>query len=222
MKTRNLIVAIASLMLLPLTASQAADELTRLHAKSVGSKLRVEGTSPIHDWQLDSKIVGGFIEVSPNFPTEPGQNVKPGKVEARAEIFVTVRSLQSVHKDGSHFDDKMDEVTWEKLKVKEYPKIIFRTSELVLKEVPKSKDAAYVLDSTGELSVAGVTNKASFPVNVFSLGDKKLRITGSVPLKMTDFNIKPETVIGIKTGDDVKVIFEWMVGPPKAPAASGK
>jgi hypothetical protein len=80
-----------------------------------------------------------------------------------------------------------------------------------------------VFDATGDLAVAGVTNQIAMPVNVFLLPDKKLKITGTKPLKMTDFKIEPAKLIlpQFKTSDDVTIKFEWILGPrkPAAPAA---
>src|SRR5438874_123877 len=72
----------------------AADPGTRLDARS-GSKLGMEGTSTLRDWEVESPIILGFIEVGPNLPVEPGQATTPGKVEARGEATVMVRSLRS-------------------------------------------------------------------------------------------------------------------------------
>ena len=70
--------------------------------------------------------------------------------------------------------------------------------------MPKAKDGAYVFDAKGDLAVAGVTNKISMPVNVTPMADKKLKITGTVTVKMTDFKIDPpapKIALGmIKTG----------------------
>ena len=74
-----------------------------------GSKMRVEGTSTIHDWRAESPIIAGFIEVGPNFPSEPGQNITPGKVDVRGKAEVTVSSLMSVEKNGQKYSDKMDD-----------------------------------------------------------------------------------------------------------------
>src|SRR5258706_14278849 len=195
----------------------AAEQMTRLDALS-GSKMTLEGTSSFHDWEVKSSLIGGFLEVGSNFPLEPGQSVSPGKVEAQGLAFVTVRSLKST---AGH--DRMDEKMWEMLKQPANPTIVYHLSGLVLKEAPKDKDAPYLFDSTGELAVAGVTNKLSMPVSILPLGDKKLKITGSAPLKMTDFGIQPATIVFAKTGDDVTIKFEWMVGQKKpASAASSK
>ena len=222
MKRRVTLKAWAGLALLATMSLWAADDLTRLSARS-GSKMRMEGTSSVHDWQVESKLIGGFIEAGKNFPSEPGQEVKAGPVEARAEAFVTVRSLQSLNKDGSHYSDGMDEVMWDKLKMKDHARIIFQLNELVLKEAAKVKGAPYVFEAKGRLAMAGVTNTISMPVNVLPLGEKKLKITGTTTIKMTAFGIDPpapKIALGaIKTGDEVKLIFEWMVGPVKPPAA---
>ena len=52
------------------------------------------------------------------------------------------------------------------------------------------------------------------------MADKKIKIVGSVPLKMTQFKIPPESILFVKTADDVTVKFEWMLKPGTAPAAA--
>jgi hypothetical protein len=133
--------------------------LTRFDAKSgPDMRVRIEGTSTVHDWQVEGKLIGGSREVGPNFPTEPGQSVAPGKVQAIVNAYIPVRSLKSVEKDGRPYSDKMDEVMYTHIRQDAFPKIYFHASELVLKEQPKSKDVPYVFESIGELAVAGVTN----------------------------------------------------------------
>jgi hypothetical protein len=225
MKLRTLIAGNLALLLLAGLSVQAADEATRFYARA-GSKMRLEGTSNIHDWQVESSLIGGYLEVGPGFPVEPGQAATPGKVQAKAEPFVMVRSLKSLEKDGKPYSDRMDEVMYEHLKAQDDQKarIMFHLADLTLKESAKSKDAPYVFEAKGDLVVGGVTNKLTMPVNILPLGDKKLKVTGTTSVKMTDFKIDPpapKIALGmIKTGDDVKVIFEWMVGQRAAPAAA--
>src|SRR5215472_8700291 len=52
--------------------------VVRFDARS-GSKMRIEGTSNVHDWQVESPLIGAFIEAGANFPVEAGQSVTPGK-----------------------------------------------------------------------------------------------------------------------------------------------
>ena len=213
MKIRTTIAGqVVAVLLLGGLSLQAA-ELTRYNAKPGNLKMRIEGTSTIHDWQVEGSIIGGYIEVGPDFPVDPGQAATPGKLEARGEAKIPVRSLFSIEKDGKKYSDRMDEVMYEHMRAKENPWIVYKISELTLKESAKSKEAPYVFEAKGTLAVAGVTNSITMPVNITPLGDKKLKITGTTGLKMTDFKVEPPNPLGlgIKTGDDVKLIFEWMV-----------
>ena len=54
-------------------------------------------------------------------------------------------------------------------------------------------------------------------------GENKLKTTGSVKLKMTDFSIQPPVLLGIlSTGDEVKILFEWLTAVPAKPADAPK
>ena len=231
MKIRTVIAANISLLLLATASLQAADQTTTYIARP-GSKMRIEGTANIihPTWQIESPIIGGMLEVGPGFPIEPGQAATPGKIEASGRAFMSVRSFKSVESDGKPFSDRMDEVTYEHLKETQFRTINYKLTELTLKEVPKAKDAPYVFDSTGDLTVAGTTKKITMPVNILPLvdpkGEKRLEITGSITVKMTDFKVDPvdiNLVVGhIKTGDDVKLVFKWIVGQKKVAAAAAK
>ena len=200
-------------------AAAPTGTLTRLDPRS-GSKMRIEGTSAIHDWQVESPLILGSLEVGPNFPLEAGQTVSPGKVEAKGQATIKVQSLRSVEKDGKFASDTMDLKMYNMMSYTNYPFIVYRLTDLTLKEVPKEKTDPYVFDSKGELAIAGVTNKISMPVNVLPQAGGKIKITGTIGLKMTDFKIEPASIIVAKTGDDVKIKFEWMVGKKAAPAAA--
>jgi hypothetical protein len=205
------------------SSSPAADQMTRLDARS-GSKMRMEGTSTLHDWQVESPIITGYIEVGPNFPMAPGQPATPGKVEAHGEATIMVRSLRSVESDGKYYSDGMDNKMWEMMKLPEHPKIIYHLAELTLKEAPKGKEDPYVFDSKGDLTVAGKTNQVSMVVKVYPLGDVKgeprFKISGTIPLKMTDYGMTPNSIIVSKTGDEVTVKFDWILGKKTAAAAA--
>jgi hypothetical protein len=208
---------------LPILCSSlaAADPPLRFDSMP-GGKVRIEGTSSIHDWQVEGNLLGGYLEAGPGFPSEPGQAAAPGKVDARVEVFIPVRSLKSIEKDGKPYSTSMDDIMYEKLLQPANPKILYRLEELTLKEAPKDAGAPYVFEAKGGLVVAGVTNRITMPVNVTPLGDRKLKITGNIAAKMTDFGIKPPApaiALGlIKTGDEVKLIFDWRVGVKAAGA----
>jgi hypothetical protein len=209
----------------PVGLLQAADgRRLRFYAKS-GSKMRLEGTSNIHDWQVESSLIGGFIEVGSNFPIEPGQPAKPGEFAAEAEPFIIVHSLKSVEKDGKPYSDTMDQAMYGCLRATENPKVVFHLIQLTLKEPAKSRERPYLFEAKGELELAGVTNEINMPVDVLPLSGKKLKISGTSTVKLTDFEIDPATLspsLGmIKIGDDVKLSFEWMVAQTNWTSAPG-
>ena len=98
MKTKLKFVAalagVLSLWFASALSLRAADQITRFNA-TPGSKMRVEGTSTIHDWRAESPIIAGFIEVGPNFPTQPGQNVSPGKVAVHGKAEGYARAVSA-------------------------------------------------------------------------------------------------------------------------------
>jgi hypothetical protein len=223
MKIRTIITGNIALLLL---AGATLPAVGATYTARSGSKMRIEGTSNIHDWQVESPFIGGMIETGTGFPTEPGQAVTPGKVEAKADVFIQVRSLKSIEKDGKPYSDKMDEVMWEHMKEPENKKILFHLTELTVKEAAKAKDAPFVCEAKGDLSVAGTTKNITMAVNILPLADNKLKVTGNVTIKMTDFKVEPPSpkiALGlIKTGDEVKLVFDWMLAQKKAPAAAAK
>jgi RNA polymerase sigma factor (sigma-70 family) len=144
-----------------------------------GSRVRIEGTSNIGDWQVESQIIGGSLEVGPDFPIEfkPGQTLEPGPVQAQVKAFITVRSLKSVEKDGRPHSDRIDEIMYESLREQQNRMISYRLAEMTLKGATNRNEVPqYEFDSRGELVVAGVTNEITMPVFVHPLGGGKLKI----------------------------------------------
>jgi hypothetical protein len=80
--------------------------------------------------------------------------------------------------------------------------------------------------SAVELVVAGVTNLITMPVSILPLREKDLKITGSLTVKMTDFQIDPPVptlALGlIRTDDEVKLSFEWMLSQRDPKSQSSK
>ncbi|MBI3850797.1 MAG: YceI family protein [Verrucomicrobia bacterium] len=205
--TRNFTAALLMLA----AAVQAADNWTRYDAQPTGSKVKIEGTSTIHDWTMDGQIIGGYVELDPAFDASP----KPGKVGARAQVMIPVRSLKSGKAS-------MDSVMQQAMKQDVHPKIEYRLTEMSLKEAPKSPDGPYQFDTKGDLIVAGVTNKIAMLVTMERAEKTKLKFSGSTPIKMTDYGVTPPAPkIGlglIKTGNDVKISFEWITSQRAATA----
>jgi hypothetical protein len=214
------------------TTNAAVNAAMRRFVARSGSNIRIDGTANmIHTrWEVESSLIGGYIEVGPGFPTEPGQAASPGKVPAHAETFVIVRSLKSME-DGKSYSERMDEVMYDHLRATNGPKdrITFHLAELSLKEPAKSPTAPYIFEAKGQVAIAGVTNVISIPVNLTPLGSNRLKFEGSFATKITDFKIAPPAPkpLPLVTGDEVKLTFQWIVEerpatnapPPSAPVS---
>lgn len=158
-----------------------------------GSSVKIDGTSNIHNWTVESKLIGGSMELK-------GDLAKAGKVDATAEAKISVRSIKSDKK-------AMDDVMHAAMKVEQNPTVVFK-----LKELTALGDMKF--EATGDLSLAGATKGVKFPVTMEKVEGDQLKVKGVLDTKMTDFGIQPPApnIPGnpIKTGDEVKVTFEWL------------
>jgi polyisoprenoid-binding protein YceI len=191
------------------TGLLAAAETVRYAPVPNSSKLRMDGTSTIHDWHAETDIIGGFMEIEATFP-DGGGSSPPSTVRPKVEVKIPVRSLKS---SGGK---RMDAVMQEHMKFEQHKTIEYRVLELT----PKA-GAAGQFDAKGALTVSGVTRTNTMPVTIERVENKRLKVKGTAALKMTDFGIQPPApeILGlsvIKTGNDVKLSFEW-VTEPKAP-----
>ncbi len=195
---------------------------TKFYA-TTGSSIKLAGKSNIHDWQAESSIIGGILEVGPGFPIEPGQKAKPDPVEAHAESFVLVQSLKSVDQNGRPYSDKMDELLHDALKGRTHPKISYRLTDLSLTQPAKNRDDPNLFEAEGELAVAGVTNSITVPVSVLAMRDKKLKVSGKTTVKMSDFEIDPSacaSALGLlRVADEVDLSFVWVLSQRKQDAS---
>lgn len=187
---------------------QAADGLARFVAKpGGGSKVVVAGTSTIHDWTMEGTIIGGFLELDPKL-ADPAVKPEAGAVKAQCSILIPVRSLKSGKQT-------MDNVYCDAMNEPQNPRIYYTLKELKVAEAPKEAADPIKLSSVGELAVSGTTNQITMDVTLERQSATKLKLAGAIPLKMTDYGVKPPqpAIAGglIKTGDEVQLTFEWIV-----------
>jgi len=203
MNLTKLLQTLAAALLLAAAISASAEPV-RYQAQP-GSKLKLEGTSTVHDWTVEGGIIGGFIEFESEYPLDPAKPNSDTKITPKVEVTVPVRSLKSGKK-------LMDEIMHDALKVKENPTIKYTLTEWK----PKERQAGSPLqfDTKGEITVAGVKKPIDMVVTLTPEAGNKLKATGTKELKMTDFGMKPPApAVGlglIKTADEVKVTFEWL------------
>lgn len=180
--------------LLLITISSAAPAAERF-AATTGSTVTIKGTSTLHEWSMQGSTINGQISVADDWKTN-------GLSEAVVDVAIPVTSIKSDH-------ERMDRIMGEALKSKENPAITYRMTSAVLQGVSAVR-------TTGKLSIAGMTREITMEVAI-SQADGRYVLTGSTPIRMTDYGIKPPvTMMGtLKTGNDVTVTFRWVVAAAK-------
>ena len=171
-------------------------------AKFGDSKLTINGDSSVHKWKVETKVVGGFLQV------DSAALAEPGKIEAKGKVIIPVRQLKSGKK-------RMDEVMHAAMNEKKHKLIDFTLSGLNVNSV---KDGVANCASNGSIKINGKTKPLTMDISIASKGDQ-LVVSGSAILKMTDFGIKPPSpklpTGNIVTKDEVKISFEWVVAKTK-------
>jgi polyisoprenoid-binding protein YceI len=203
--------SLIALITVALSAAAFA-QTTKFDSKPGSSKIKMDGTSNIHDWIVEGTLVGGSMELDSAFVADPTK-AKPGKIAGKVDTMIPVRSLHS--NKSKAMDDRM----YEAMKLAQFGRIYYHLTELTLKETPTSAEGPFTFDSAGELAVAGVTNKVSFPVTM-TKSDKTIKASGTTSVKMTSFKIDPPNLnlpaMAIRTGDDVKITFDWVTAAAEA------
>ena len=174
------------------------------------SKVRIEGTTNVHDWQAQGNSIKGWLEAGRNFPFHPGQVAKPGSVEADLIATIPVESLKSIDRVGNPYNAAMDQVLHDRLGSGD---IVFRLDELAVTAGAKPNDSSYPLEGKGQLAIHGTTNTVVMPVRVRPMTGEELEITGQTKLKMSDYAIEPWSprYLPVVVGDEVTVRFTWIL-----------
>lgn len=209
------------------TLAQAADNWIKYVAKP-GCLVSIDGTSTIHDWTTKGAIIGGSFEVEPEFQSDKSlksvKSLTTKDASPKAQVSIPIKSLKSQATVGS---SKMDEIMQEAMRMKENPQITYTLKEMTVKGAVPDSGTPVKFDTKGNLAVSGVTNAIEMEVTMERLPDDKLKFSGTKVVKMTDHQIKPPapSILGmapIKTGDEVTIKFEWLLGLLKPAADAAK
>lgn len=222
MKRYSSIVAVIFVFVLALSMPlRAAEQVFRFEDVPEQNKVTVDGTSTVHDWTVRGKVIDGSVElradVEPGATAQAIKNALVADPKVQVAVEIPVLSLKSGKSD-------MDKKMYEALKRDKNPIIRYKLIEAVV-EKGNGNDDVFQLQTTGELTVAGVTRQLKMPFTLQVVDDNQLKFTGRIVLKMTDFKMKPpQAALGlIKSGDRVDVRVEWTTARVKAasPAMTG-
>jgi polyisoprenoid-binding protein YceI len=202
----------ASVAMITLAVAAAGAQETARVAVSPESKLWIEGTSNLHGWSCKATTLDAAVELDAAAVAQV--TTAPPKALKKVQVKVPVKSIKCGH-------GGMDDNLYKALKADESPDISYIMA--TFEAVPGEAKDSFTLHTVGSLTIAGKENKVSMDVLATRLADGTVKATGMIPIKMTDFGIKPPTAIfgRLKTGDEVKVNFELSVGGRAIAAATG-
>ena len=169
------------------------------------SDLKVNGTSTLHNWHMDTDIFDCAVKAS---------NEKNKLIIQKVNFSCNSNSLKSEN-------SLMDKKAWEALKSKDYKTILFETNEPTEYTIQDKKVDGKL---TGEIVLSGVKRKITIPFKgeVDELGN--IRFAGEVNLKMSEFGIEaPTALMGtIKTGDQITILYDFSFNQSSMISATGK
>lgn len=169
--------------------------LTRISGEPVHldarSKLWLIGDSTLHAYTSSTS------DLTIDSSASVYEDIRTGKMTT-LDVRIPVKSLKS---GKSQLDQNMQKA----LKEKEHPHIIFHLTRYEV--TASTSDKSFPITTYGDLTVAGQTKTIELPA-VVSMGDFT-RIEGTKDLLMSDFGVKPPTVMGIiKTHNRVVINFD--------------
>lgn len=188
--SKNLYLTLASFLILLFTAQVTIAQTYKINNKA--SKVKVEGTSNIHDWEIEAEELQGSLTVV----IEDGQLVKIDEL-----TFIVIAEGLKSGKGG------MDKNTYKALNTNKYPKITYKLEKVTNIDCT-SKEKCKVL-TKGLLNIAGTKKQIDLILDAGVEGNK-ITLAGNTDIKMTDYNVEPPTAMfgTITTGDQLKIKFK--------------
>jgi polyisoprenoid-binding protein YceI len=170
-----------SVMVILLIGLQPVSAQKTYNADAEKSKVIIEGTSNVHDWEMNAENPKSRLELT----SESEKDV------ASVSFEVPVKSMKS----GK---GRMDKNTYEALKEEDHDKIIFKSTEI------ENENGKYFV--AGDLNIAGVSKKVRIPFKL-SKNENTLNLTLAYEINMLDYKVEPPTALfgTIKTGEKVNV-----------------
>jgi polyisoprenoid-binding protein YceI len=93
------------------------------------------------------------------------------------------------------------------LEISRYPEIVFMSTKV---SAHRTAEGQYQARINGNLSLHGVTRDQQINAQVLVNGSGLLRAQGEFPLRQSDYNIKPVSVVGgtLKMKDELRLSFD--------------
>jgi len=182
-----------------LIAQQVAGRAYKLGS---GSRLDLEGTATIGEYRCETREIDGSATLAASNEADYGS---PGSGAARSKVRVAilVRSFECGKR-------AMNSDMYNAMKADSFPSIAYELRHAEIHPDSEAVDSARTLDTSGELTIAGVTRIVEMSVTIRQMSPNRFRVFGSKDLSMHDFGIIPPTALWglIKADDKLIVSFD--------------
>jgi polyisoprenoid-binding protein YceI len=180
---------IFGLLLLSVTFLNAQEKLV---VETEKSSITIEGTSTLHEWDIEVEEFNGYAEIESN--SEEIQ-INGGRVVCEVASFESGKG-------------RMNKEVYKAMKSEDYPEVTFnyvRTEDFVRNNNKLSVNAI------GELTIAGTTRT----INTTITGEYRegvLKLEGTEHFKMSSYGVEPPSVMfgTIKTGDKISIKYSFI------------
>ncbi len=188
MKKQTLNYLVISILVM-LFQNYSSNAQTIFHQDDASSKLRISGTSSLHDWDMNVEKFDCSVAI---------------KSDGEDKISVQSVDFKCQVNDLKSHNKIMDKKTHGAFDPDHHPEIKFVT-----------ENNAQVVNDTlstikGELFISGVKKEINLNFSKVSKNEDQFIVKGNIPLKMSDFGIDPPTAMmgTLKTGDDIVIHYE--------------
>jgi len=162
------------------------------------SKMTIKGSSSLHDWQCRVEQITGQTKAE----------VEGGKLKQLSSLTLSANSnsIRSIKENGDYYEKAMDKNIYKALLSDKHPNITFTLSRV---NSIKAAGNSTQVEATGIITIAGSRKETVLTVKATPTATGII-FEGSVPIKMTDYNVEPPTALfgTIKTGNEVVVDFK--------------
>lgn len=156
--------------------------------------MKLSGTSSLHDWDMNAHTFTGKAD----FDFKKGDN----------QTLVGLTSLTFSLPVSNLTSDKkgLDKNAYEALHKDKHNNILYT---LVTAKVSPEKDHKFLIKTTGNLTISGVTREVAMDVYCVVNKDASISCSGTEALKMSDYKVEPPSFMwgAMKTGDAIKLDF---------------
>jgi polyisoprenoid-binding protein YceI len=178
----------------------AAVALTSTMTLQPASRLWIRGTSTVRSFECKAGPLEAKVETA-----APGATAAlMGGEKAVTAASITIPAAQLDCRNGT-----MNEHMKKALKVKEHPTIEFRIASYTLAKASEGMRA----ELTGTLTLGGVEKPVTVQAIGKDEGDGTLRVTGTHEIRMTEYGLKPPTLMlgTMKVNERVNVGFDLLL-----------